>query len=214
MSLFITLEGGEGSGKSEQAMALYRRLYRMDISSVLTREPGVTPLGRRIAYLLKWQQKVLISPMAEVMLFNASRAQLLTELIRPSLADGKVVICDRYYDSTLAYQGYGRGLDLEAVRAVNGAGTLGLAPDVTILLDIDCEAGFARKKGKRIDRFEQETMDFHRRVRQGFLEMAKAEPERWIVVDASQTRARVSRDIWLKVAPLFDRNNGINNKRK
>ena len=207
-SLFISFEGGEGSGKSEQAMALYRRLFQLSIPAVLTHEPGVTSLGRKITYWLKWRQSLAVSPVAELMLFNASRAEIVSELIRPALAEGKVVICDRFTDSTLAYQGYGRGLDLDTVRAVNAAGSHGLIPDITILLDIDFEQGFARKKGKSADRFEQEGAEFHRKVRRGYLEMARAESERWLVVDGAQTKTRVSRAIWQKLAPRFGINNG------
>ena len=118
MSLFITFEGGEGSGKSVQARALYRRLSQLAIPALLTHEPGGTPFGKRVGRWLKWGQGTGISPLTELMLFNASRAQLVAEVIQPSLKGGKIVICDRYADSTTAYQGYGRGLDLEMVKAL------------------------------------------------------------------------------------------------
>ncbi len=192
MSLFITFEGGEGSGKSVQARALYRKLSRLAIPALLTHEPGVTSLGKKMARLLKWAQDIDISPVAELLLFNASRAQLIAELIRPNLESGKVVICDRYADSTTAYQSYGRGLDLAVVKAVNNAAIRELSPDLTVLLDMPAEAGLARKKGKKQDRFEQEELTFHQRVRQGYLKLARTEPERFAVIDAAQPLAEVN----------------------
>jgi dTMP kinase len=203
MSLFITFEGGEGSGKSVQAKALYRRLSRLAIPAILTHEPGVTSLGRKIARWLKWGKDMGISPMTELMLFNASRAQLVNEVIGQGLQSGKVVICDRYADSTTAYQSYGRGLDLEMVRAVNTAAVHGIWPDITVLLDIPVEAGLARKKDMKQDRFEQEDIVFHRRVRQGYLELARAEPDRWLVIDAGKSREEIAAIIWQKVRQLL-----------
>ena len=167
MSLFITFEGGEGSGKSVQAKALLRRLSQLAVSALQTHEPGGTPSGQRLGRWLKWTKDADISPLTELMLFNASRAQLVAEVIQPSLKSGKVVISDRYADSTTVYQGYGRGLDLAMVKATNKAATQGLTPDLAILLDIPVEEGLARKKERKQDRFEQEALDFHRRVRQG-----------------------------------------------
>jgi dTMP kinase len=203
MPLFITFEGGEGSGKSVQAKTLHRRLSRLVIPVVLTHEPGVTSLGKKIARWLKWGQNMKISPMAELLLFNVSRAQLVTEVIRPNLESGKIVISDRYADSTTAYQSYGRGLDLAMVRAVNNAATHGLTPGLTVLLDIPVEAGLARKRGQKPDRFEQENIAFHRRVRNGYLKLIAEEPERWLVVDASQSREKIADIIWQKVSELL-----------
>ena len=208
MSLFITLEGGEGCGKSVQARALYRRLSKLAIPAVLAHEPGVTSLGEKIARLLKWARDIDISPVAELLLFNASRAQLVAEVIQPNLDSGKVVICDRFADSTAAYQGYGRGLDLQMVKAVNHAGTLGQRPDLTILLDISAEEGLARKRGRRQDRFEREEIAFHQRVRGGYLKLATNEPQRWLVVDASQSKAKVEQIIWERVSQLLSRQRG------
>ncbi|MBI4303533.1 MAG: dTMP kinase [Chloroflexi bacterium] len=208
MSLFITFEGGEGSGKSVQSRALYRKLSRLAIPALLTHEPGGTPLGRRLARWLKWAASTDISPLTELLMFNASRAQLVAEVIQPALKAGKVVICDRYADSTIAYQSYGRGLNLETVKAVNSAATQGLKPTLTILLDIPVEEGLARKADKKPDRFEQENAAFHRRVRQGFLKMAASEPERWLVVDSGQPRARVEQIIWQKVSQLLSATRG------
>ena len=203
MALFITFEGGEGSGKSVQARALYRRLSRLAIPVVLTHEPGVTALGKKVARWLKWGQDMDISPMAELMLFNVSRAQLVTEVIRPNLEGGKVVISDRYADSTTAYQSYERGLDLAMVRAVNNTAIQGLNPGLTILLDMSVEAGLARKRGKKQDRFEQEDIAFHRRVREGYLKLVEKEPERWLVLDATQPKEKIAEIIWQKVNQLI-----------
>jgi dTMP kinase len=136
MSIFITFEGGEGSGKSVQAKALYWRLSKLAIPAVLTHEPGVTALGKKVARWLKWGHEMNISPISELLLFNVSRAQLVTEFIRPNLESGKVVISDRYADSTTAYQSYGRGRDLTMVEAINGIATHGLKPDLAVLLNI------------------------------------------------------------------------------
>ena len=203
MSLFITFEGGEGSGKSVQAKALYRRLSKLAIPVVLTHEPGVTALGKKVARWLKWGHEIDISPISELLLFNVSRAQLVTEFIRPSLESGKVVISDRYADSTTAYQSYGRGLDLAMVRAVNSAATQRLIPDLTVLLDIPVEIGLARKGGKKRDRFEQEDIAFHRRVHEGYLKLAAAEPERWLVVNATLPKEKIAEIIWQKVSQLL-----------
>jgi dTMP kinase len=203
MSLFITFEGGEGSGKSVQAKALYRRLLKSAIPVLLTHEPGGTPFGDKLARWLKRTQDTDISPLVELLLFNASRAQLVAEVIQPSLKSGMVVISDRYADSTTAYQGYGRGLDLQMVRTINNAATQGLKPDLTILLDIPAEDGLARKKGGERDRFEQEELAFHQRVRQGYLKLAADEPERWLVVDASQPKDKIHEIIWERVRRLL-----------
>jgi len=203
MALFITFEGGEGSGKTVQARALYRRLSKLAIPALLTQEPGGTPLGEKLARLLKWTEDMGISPLTELLLFNASRAQLVDEVIQPNLENGKVVICDRYADSTTAYQSYGRGLDLEMVKAINNAATQGLKPDLTILLDISVETGLARKRGKRQDRFEQEALAFHQRVREGYHKLAADDPERWLVIDASQSKRKISEIIWQRVRQLL-----------
>jgi len=204
MSLFITFEGGEGCGKSSQARTLYRRLSQLAIPVVLTHEPGGTPLGQKIGRWLKWENTDL-SPFTELLLFNASRAQLVAEVIQPNLKNGKTVICDRYADSTTAYQSYGRGLDLEIVTAINNAATQGLKPDLVVLLDISAEAGLARKRARKQDRFEQEDIAFHRRVRDGYLKIAANDPERWLVVDASQSKAKVEQIIWQRVNQLLSK---------
>ena len=200
--LFITFEGGEGCGKSTQARALYRRLSQLAIPTILTHEPGGTLLGKQLNRWLKWE-KTDISPLTELLLFNASRSQLVTEVIQPNLEDGKIVVCDRYADSTTAYQSYGRGLDLEMVKAINNAATQEIKPDLTVLLDISAEAGLARKKAKRQDRFEREDITFHQRVRGGYLKLAADDPQRWLVVDATQSKEKIAEIIWQRVSQLL-----------
>ena len=205
MSLFITFEGGEGSGKSIQAKALFKKLVKENIPSVLTQEPGGTSLGKDIAKKLKWSEHKYISPVTELMLFNASRAQLVDEVIAPSLKKGKVVICDRFYDSTTAYQGYGRGLDLETIVTINQAAARGITPDVTFLLNLPPEHGFSRKNKDNFDRFEKEAFNFHHRILDGYLKLAALEPGRWFIIDATKDRDEISQIIWGRVSQLLTR---------
>ncbi len=202
MGLFITFEGGEGCGKSTQSRLLSEKLYQQNIPVVLTHEPGGTALGNEIRRVLKREQGIPISPRAELFLFVASRAQLVTELIRPALREGKVVICDRFAHSTLVYQGYGRGLDLPTLEMVNNMATENLEPDLVILLNISPEQGLKRKGSLR-DRFELEDLSFHRRVREGYLKMAAAEPNRWLVIDAYLPKGEIAEIIWDKVSKLL-----------
>lgn len=208
MALFITFEGGEGSGKSYQARVLYRKLVKLALPVLLTHEPGGTPLGKKLRRVLKRDGGPKISPLAELLLFNASRAQLVADVLKPALAEGKIVICDRYTDSTTVYQSYGRGLDLTMVMAVNDAATGGLKPDLVVLLDIAPEAGLTRKEVATNDRFERETLVFHRRVREGYLKLAEEEPERWLVIDASKRKEEIAEKIWQRVSNLLPRHNG------
>jgi dTMP kinase len=203
MARFITFEGGEGSGKSIQAELLYQRFQKLAIPVLLTHEPGVTALGKRIDRLLKWTQNLDISPIAELLLFNVSRAQHVEEVIGRALKDDMIVLCDRFYDSTTAYQGYGRGLDIETVKTANRIATGGLTPDLTILLDMLPEEGFKRKAADRPDRFETEPMDFHERVRGGYLKMAEEEPDRWLVIDGTQDKEIIAVIIWERVRELI-----------
>ena len=202
MSLFITFEGGEGCGKSTQARLLLKKLEQQGIPTILTREPGGTALGNKIRILLKRKQGSSISPQAELFLFAASRVQLVAELVRPALQEGKVVICDRFTYSTIVYQGHGRGLDLATVGMVNTMATGNLKPDLTILLDMPSEQGLERKRSSR-DRFELEDLSFHDRVREGYLKMAAAEPDRWLLIDASLAKAKIAEIIWDKVRKLW-----------
>lgn len=202
MALFITFEGGEGSGKSSQARALQNRLKRQGIPSILVHEPGSTGLGQRVSRLLKWAHRTEISPLSELLLFNAARRQLVSQVIIPALADGKTVICDRFADSTLAYQSYGRGLDMDTVKQINGLACQGIRPDMTFLLDIPIEAGLSRKDKNKPDRFEKEALAFHQKVREGYLKLAKLEPERWLVIDARKPKGEIAVVIWERVSEL------------
>lgn len=207
MSLFITFEGGEGCGKSTQAKALWRRLSRLGIPTELTHEPGDTALGNELRRLLKRRRQDEISPEAELLLFAACRTQLVTEVIRPSLQKGKVVICDRFADSTTAYQGYGRRINLTTIKATNELATQGIRPDLTVLLDIPTAKGLSRKQAKMKDRFEAEDIAFHTSVRHGYLKLSAEEPERWLVIDATLPKARIGRIIWDRVNQLLQAEN-------
>ncbi len=202
MGLFITFEGGEGCGKSTQARMLLNRLTQCGIEVVVTREPGGTVLGDEIRKLLKKERPSPVAPEAELLLVAASRAQLMAELIGPALDKNTVIICDRFIHSTLAYQGYGRGLDLDAVTMVHRLAAAGIKPDLVVLLDIPPEEGLGRKRTP-CDRFESECLSFHERVRDGYLKMAAAEPDRWLVVDASLTPVQVARVVWEGVSKLL-----------
>jgi dTMP kinase len=202
LGLFITFEGGEGCGKSTQSRLLLKKLEQRNIPVVLTHEPGGTALGNELRRTLKRQRNFSISPQAELFILAASRAQLMAELIRPALEEGKVVLCDRFTHSTTVYQGYGRGLDFTAIKMVNNMATRHLNPDLIIFLDIAPEQGLARKQSLK-DRFELEDLSFHRRVREGYLKMAEAEPDRWLVIDASLPKGKVAEAIWDRVSRLL-----------
>ena len=186
---FITFEGMEGCGKSTQAKLLARAIGP---DAVLTQEPGGTAIGRAIRQLLLDPANRAMSAEAEVLLFFADRAQHVAQVIRPALAAGKIVISTRYVDTSLAYQGYGRGLDLDRIRSVAVLATGGLRPDLTLFFDLPLEIGLARvvRRGGR-DRLESEVREFHERVRNGYLELAAAEPDRWIRIDASGSEGDV-----------------------
>jgi len=202
LELFITFEGGEGCGKSTQSRLLLKKLEQQNVPVVLTHEPGGTALGNELRKTLKRKRDSFISPQAELFLFAASRVQLVAELIRPALEEGKVVLCDRFTHSTMVYQGYGRGLDFTAIKMVNNMATRNLNPDLIILLDISPEQGLARKQSLK-DRFELEDLSFHRRVREGYLKMAAAEPDRWLVIDASLPKGKIAEIIWDRVSRLL-----------
>jgi len=190
--MFITFEGPEGSGKTFQIAALAQALRQRGYSVLATREPGGTTIGDQVRAILSSLENTSMRPRTETLLFQASRAQLVDEVIRPCLAGGGVVLCDRYADSTLAYQGYGHCVDRGDLAALIRFATGGLQPDLTLLLDVDVEEGLRRKlsagEWNRLDAYD---LDFHRRVRLGFLEMARCQPERWQMVDASQPRLAV-----------------------
>ena len=195
--MFITLEGPEGSGKSTQIKRLAKRLEAMGYPVITTREPGGTPISDQIRHVLVRMENKELHPRTEILLFLAARAQLVEQLIKPALQDGKIILCDRYGDSTLAYQGYGHGLDLDKLRQMLDFATDHLKPDLTILLDLDVKTGLMRKKAEdewnRLDAYE---VLFHERVRQGYLQLAAEEPERWRIVDASQGIDAVQEDLF------------------
>jgi len=200
---FITLEGPEGSGKSTQAKIMIRRLAELGIEAMYTREPGGTALGEEIRNILQHNQAgEAPCERAELLLFEASRNQLVEKVIRPALEEGTWVICDRFMDSTTAYQGYGRGLPVDEVKAIHHFTVNGVVPDLTLLLDLEVETGFERiaqrflELGESADRFEQEERSFHERVRQGYLKLAEEESDRFRIVDASQEPEAVSVNIW------------------
>jgi dTMP kinase len=201
--LFITFEGTEGSGKSTQISLLAASLKAVGRELTLTREPGGTPIGDQVRKILLDPSNKALDPKAELLLYAASRAQHLAEKILPALAAGRIVLCDRFSDATLAYQGYGRGLDIEMIRALDRIVTTGLRPHLTVLLDLDAVAGLSRARGRNSSyglehegRFENEDIAFHERVRQGYLTLAKQEPDRVRVVDAARTPEEVRKDIW------------------
>ena len=191
--MFITLEGPEGSGKTSQIPILTGYLKEQGYSVYTTREPGGTSIGDQVREILTSMGNTAMKPRTETLLFCAARAQLVEEVIRPRLLQGEIVLSDRYADSTLAYQGYGHGNDLQVLRGLLKFATGGLWPDLTLLLDLPVEAGLARKRssGGEWNRLDAYQVEFHQRVRQGFLEMASAEPARWQVIDATQSREMV-----------------------
>jgi dTMP kinase len=194
--MFITFEGVEGRGKSSQMTELAAFLRERKFDLLATREPGGTSIGDQIRTILLAMDNQDIHPRTETLLFQASRAQLVEERIRPHLAKGGVVLCDRYADSTIAYQGYGYKVDVEQVRAIVDFATGCLAPDLTLLLDINVDEGLLRRAGEgSINRLDVYELAFHQRVRDGYLQMAIAEPDRWVVVDASRSFEQVQTDI-------------------
>jgi dTMP kinase len=185
--MFITLEGPEGSGKTSQInlLAEYIRLQGYDVMQ--TREPGGTVIGDQIRTVLMQLDNTSMNPRTEILLFCAGRAQHVEEKIRPALAAGKIVLCDRYADSTLAYQGYGHNIDLDTLRRLLDFSTGGLKPELTFLLDIPAEEGLKRRRGSggEWNRLDAYTLAFHKRVRSGYLDMARNDAARWRIVDAS-----------------------------
>jgi len=194
--MFITFEGPEGSGKTSQIPQLRAYLLERGYSAFSTREPGGTFIGDQIRKVLLANKNTDMYPRTEILLFQASRAQLVEQEINPRLNAGEIVLCDRYADSTIAYQGYGHGVDLAQLRNIVNFATGGLKPDLSLLLDLDVEIGLARRQNDGdINRLDAFALDFHRRVRGGYLELAAADPERWVVIDASQTPEHVQQDL-------------------
>ena len=197
-ALFVSFEGPEGGGKTTQIQLLARWLREAGREVITTREPGGTRIGDAIRSVLLNPQHVEMRPEAEILLFSAARAQIVGEVIRPHLARGGVVLCDRFADSTLAYQGYGRELDLGVLRQITGFATGWLTPDLTICLDLPVVDGLRRKQGGDLaewNRMEREELAFHERVRAGYLALAAGEPDRWFVVDARQPVEAVQAEI-------------------
>ena len=196
MSLFITLEGPDGGGKSTQARLLVEHLRSLGHQALLTREPGGTAIGDQIRRTLMDLGNTRMNPRTEILLFSASRAQLVHEVIRPHLQAGGVVVSDRYYDSTLAYQGHGHRLDMQALRAITSFATGGLKPDLTLLLDLPVEEGLRRRREhggwNRLDAYD---LEFHQRVRQGYFALAADERERWVTIDGARSVEQVQADI-------------------
>jgi dTMP kinase len=204
MIRFITFEGVDGSGKTTQLKTLESHLLARGKSCISTREPGGTSLGKLVRQALLEVSKQPITSPAELFLYLADRAQHVQEVIVPALEQGKVVLCDRYTDSTLAYQGYGRGIDLELLRSLTDIASRGVRPDLTLLFDCPIEIGLSRTlqrqsqattKRNREDRFEREKIEFHENVRKGFLELARAEPQRFRIINAARSDAEVGQEI-------------------
>ena len=225
MGAFIVLEGGEGSGKSTQARLLYQRLLKEGVPSVLLHEPGGTALGEQVRALLKAERSSAMSSLAELLLFSAARAQFVEDALQPALRQGLVVICDRFTPSTLAYQGYARGVSLKTIEHLNDLTTGEATPDLILLLDIPPEEALHRYASQtsfnlnvdgqqsgepvapRVDeegsqRFEKEPLSFHRKVHQSYAQMAQADPERWYVVDAALPVEEVAEAVWERVEKL------------
>ncbi len=193
--MFITFEGPDGSGKTTQARLFVEYLEASGRAVLLTREPGGTAISEQIREVILSKRNLTMHSATEALLFSAARAQIVAELIRPALAAGKIVVCDRYADSTLAYQGYGLGLDLEALRAITQFATGGLVPDLTFYVDVPVEVGLMRRHRGETNRLDQKAAEYHARVREGFLALVRAEPQRWVVVDGTPSVEIVQREI-------------------
>jgi dTMP kinase len=201
----LTIEGPDGAGKTSQANLLEDRAAAAGVDVVLTREPGGTAAGERIRELLLDPTVGRLDPATDALLFNAARAQLVKEIIHPALERGSLVISTRFADSTIAYQGYGGGVPIDHLRAMERVATGGLQPDLTFLLDLPVEVGLGRKSGHEITRFETEfDVEFHRRVRDGFLALAAEQPERFVVIDATSSQEAVEGQILAATRRLRD----------
>ncbi len=193
-AIFITFEGIEGSGKTTQARLLKDFLEGQGHNVVLTREPGGPSISEKIRAILLDKSNPEMEAMTELLLYEASRYQHVKEVIKPALQGGKTVICDRFADASTAYQGYGRGIEIEKVQALNLIATEGTMPDLTFLLDVPCQVGLKRL-GRNLDRIESETLEFHEKVRRGYLEIARSEPQRIKVIDGLQSIDRIFEEI-------------------
>ena len=207
--MFLTFEGPDGSGKTTQVAPLAEFLTQLGYQVLITREPGGTAIGDQIRQVLSDLKNTGMHPRSETLLFLAARAQLVEEVIKPHLEDGYIVLCDRYADSTMAYQGYGHQNDLTQISSLINFATGGLKPDLTLLLDVGAEAGLKRKaEGTEWNRLDAYSLEFHQRVRQGYAALAQAEPERWVVIDADQPEEKVQeriRKVVLSHLPVIDK---------
>ncbi|HEX7541516.1 MAG TPA: dTMP kinase [Anaerolineales bacterium] len=204
--MFITLEGPEGSGKTSHVPYLVEYLREKGYTVFPTREPGGTSIGEQIREVLHSLKNTEMHPRTETLLYQAARAQFVEQVVRPRLALGEIVLSDRYTDSTIAYQGYGHQQDLEQVRALVKYATGGLAPDLTVLLDVDVEIGIGRKtKSQEWNRMDAYTLEFHQRVRAGYLEMVKQEPKRWVVVDAGKGWEEVQKQLRITILKKLEK---------
>jgi dTMP kinase len=190
--MFITIEGPDGSGKTTQVVPLSEYLIQSGYQVLITREPGGTAIGDQIRRVLSDLKNTGMHPRSETLLFLAARAQLVEEVIKPHLEKGYIVLCDRYADSTMAYQGYGHQYEIQQIRSLISFATGGLNPDLTILLDLDVQTGLKRKaRGNEWNRLDAYSLEFHERVRQGYAALVEAEPDRWVVIDADQPADRI-----------------------
>lgn len=196
--MFITLEGPDGSGKSTQTKWLLEQLKRDGFEAVFTREPGGTEISNQVRSILMNMKNKSMFPRTEILLFCSARAQLVEQIIKPSLVEGKIVISDRYADSTLAYQGYGHGFDLKTLTDLLNFTTDNLWPDLTFLLDLPAEKGLQRRISNRDEwnRMDDYQLEFHQRVREGYLKLAALQPNRWVVIDADKEAGSVGADIY------------------
>jgi len=202
MGCFITFEGIEGCGKTTQIRHLAKRMEQLEIPVTVTREPGGCPIADQVRSILLNSANREMLPMTELLLYAAARSQHVEEVVKPALAAGKIVLCDRFTDATMAYQGYGRGIDSALIERLNQMATSGIRPDLTVILDCPVEVGLSRAferingtTGEREERFEMETVAFHQRVRDGYLHLARKEPDRFLVINGEENVDAVSKNM-------------------
>ena len=197
MGIFIVFEGIDGAGKTTQIPLLYRNLTRIGYAPLLTHEPGGTPLGDSVnKWLKKYPER---SPLTELLLMCSARSEHITKVIKPALDQGRIVICDRYSPSTIAYQGHGRGLELELIQEVNFRATQGLEPDLIVLLNIPVSTAYTRKPNRKHDGFETEKKEFHQRIKDGYLALASANDKKWLTIDGNLPKSTIAAQIWDRV---------------
>ncbi len=206
---FITFEGPEGCGKSTQLRLLASWLLARGVEPIVTREPGGTRIGEQVRALLHNPDHTEMTAETEILLYSAARAQHVAQVIRPALEAGQIVLCDRFYDSTFAYQGHGRGLSMEALRQITTFATRGLVPDLSLYLDVPPEVGLRRREtgGEEMNRLDREALAFHQRVREGYLALLKEEPARWRTVDATSSIEDVQMTVRSVVMETIGREN-------